>query len=241
MDTKLHKQFQSASENHFWFMVRDNLLKDISEKYFKKGDSVLDFGCNYGHSTKLLQNLGYKAEGVDVSEEAILYGKSIGISNIFLSNEKTYTDGYFDAIMILDVLEHVEDDKKIFEYLTSVLKKDGIMVIMVPAFMFLWGVQDTASYHFRRYTLDGLVNLSKRVGNFEIIKKSYFNIILFFPIALVRLFTRFFISKPRDSDININNSFLNKLFFLIFDFERKILRYFNMPFGVSILLVLRKK
>ena len=189
---------------------------------------------------KLLQNLGFNASGVDVSKEAIEYGRSLGIKNIFLDSEKSFPAGSFDAVVSLDVLEHIEDDKKAFSYLWETVRPGGIIVIMVPAFMFLWGVQDEISHHFRRYTLSGLVDLSRQAGDFEIVKKSYFNTFLFLPIALVRWFSKLFKLKSRDSDLEINNPFINKLFFWIFDFERKMLKYFNLPFGVSILLVLRK-
>lgn len=240
MDIKLHKQHQNLQKSHFWFKVKDNLLKDLVQRYLKSKDKILDFGCNYGHSTRLLQSLGYDTFGLDISDEAIGYGRSLGIKNIFLESEKYFPPNSFDAIISLDVLEHIEDDKNALKNLLNLVRPNGIIVIMVPAYMFLWGVQDTISHHYRRYTLKKLIDLSNSVGA-EVIRKSYFNTLLFIPIAMFRLFTRFFIKNPHDSDLDINNSFMNKLFFYIFDFERRILRYFDMPFGVSILLILRKK
>jgi len=70
---------------------------------------------------------------------------------------------------------------------------------------------------------------------------TYFNTFLFLPIALVRLTSKIFGLKKRQSDFDINNPFLDKLFFLIFNFERKLLKHIKFPFGVSILLVLEKK
>lgn len=241
MDIKLHRQYQKVQESHWWFRVRDNILKDIAKKYFKPNGSVFDFGCNYGHTVKLLQNFGFNACGVDVSKEAIEYGRSLDIPNIFLESEKSFPANYFDAVISLDVLEHIKDDKKAFSYISSIVKPGGIIVIMVPAFMFLWGINDEISHHFRRYTLGELIKLTKQVGNFEIIKKSYFNTLLFIPIALVRFLSNLLNIKSRDSDLEINNTFLNRLFFYIFDFERKLLNYIKFPFGVSALLVLRKK
>jgi len=240
MDIRLHKKHQEVQETHFWFRVKDNLLLDIAEKYFEPNGNVLDFGCNYGHSTKLLQSKGFDAYGVDVSTPAINYGHSIGIKNIFLEAEKTFDKNFFDAVIALDVIEHIEDDQKALEYLVDFTKPGGIIVLMVPAHMFLWGVQDIISHHFRRYSVESLKKLIKSNGKVKIVRKSYFNSFLFLPIALVRLFTRFFVRNPRESDLDMNNSVLNKILYFVFDLERRLLKYIQMPFGVSLLLVLRK-
>jgi 2-polyprenyl-3-methyl-5-hydroxy-6-metoxy-1,4-benzoquinol methylase len=240
MDLKLHKQHQQVQESHWWFRVKDNILKDLAKKYFKYGASILDFGCNYGHLVRLLQSSGYDSYGFDISEKAINYGRSLGINNIFLESEKSLMPASFDALVALDVLEHLEDDGKILNYFSSIVRSGGVVIMTVPAFGFLWGVQDVISHHFRRYTLKKLLHLVESDGNFKILKKSYFNTLLFVPIALVRIFTRVFVKNPRYSDLDMNGNFLNKIFFHIFDFERKILRYVSFPFGVSILLVLKK-
>lgn len=240
MDIKLHKQHQNIQGTHWWFRVKDNILKDISDRYFKKGEKILDFGCNYGHSVKILHDLGYDSLGVDVSKEAIDFGKSLGINNIYLESEKTFSPNYFDAIISLDVLEHIQDDKKALLHLSQIVKPGGYIVIMVPAFMFMWGIQDIISQHYRRYTLPVLTDLVNETADLEIVRKTYFNTFLFLPISVVRLWSKLFPPTTRDSDLNINNSFTNNLFFYIFDFERRILKYFNFPFGVSALIILRK-
>lgn len=241
MEIKLHKQHQSIQKSHWWFRVKDNILRDVAQKYFKKGCTILDYGCNFGHITKLLQNEGYDTCGIDISEEAIKYGREHNIKNIYLDTEKILFPESFDVIVSLDVLEHINNHEKTFRYFYSLLRPGGFIVVMVPAFMFLWGVQDEISQHFRRYTLSEIIKVSEQAGEFEIIKKSYFNTILFLPISLIRLGSRFLKFKSRYSDLSINNTLLNDLFYAIFDFERKILKYCNFPFGVSILLVIKKK
>ncbi len=222
-------------------MMRDNLLHDVAQKYFKPQGTVLDFGCNYGHATNLLALWGYNSIGTDVSDEAISYGHSLGIKNIYLSSEKNIIPGSCDAAIALDVLEHIENDTEAFVHLANSIKPGGVIVIMVPAFMFLWGVQDKISHHYRRYTLGSLLTVAEKAGDFEILKKSYFNTFLFPAIAAVRLFTRFLIQKPRESDLDMNSPFINRILFRIFDLERMFLRYVSFPVGVSALLVLRKK
>lgn len=241
MDSRLHKQYQDLEESHWLFKVRDNILKDIAKKYFKQNANILDFGCNYGHSVQLLQKLGYQAQGVDISEGAIQYGKSVGIQNIFLGGEKKFNQESFDVVIALDVIEHIKDDQQAIKEIVRMVKPGGLIVIAVPAYMFLWGVQDEIAHHFRRYTMSQLISLSKKAGDLDVVRKTYLNTLLFLPIALFRLGSRIVRRRTQGSDLDVNNAFLNTLFFGLFDFERRILKHINMPFGVTALLILRKK
>ena len=89
-------------------------------------------------------------------------------------------------MIALDVIEHIKDDEEALKEIYRVLKPQGMAIIAVPAFMFLWGVTDVISHHYRRYTLS---ELRKKIENrrFSIIRSSYFNTFLFPFIALVRL------------------------------------------------------
>lgn len=241
MDIKLHKKYQNSQDAHWWFRVRDTLMIDIISQYVEPGCSILDFGCNYGHAVRLLKNSGYQSVGVDISKEAIEYGKSLKISDLFLLSEVDLGKESFDAVLLMDVIEHIEDDKNTLSDVYSKVKPGGIVLITVPAFMFLWGVQDEVSHHFRRYRLSELESLTQQVGDFQVIKKTYFNTFLFLPILLFRLLSKICNMQSRNSDLDINNGLANKIFFMIFNAERKLLKYVNFPFGVSALLVLRKK
>ncbi len=59
----------------------------------------------------------------------------------------------------------------------------------VPAFMFLWGKQDEVSHHHRRYTARSMRRALPQAG-FAVDRTSYFNTLLFPPIAAVRVARR---------------------------------------------------
>ncbi len=118
------------------------------------------------------------------------------------------------------------------------LRRGGRAVLFVPAFMFLWGVQDDISNHRRRYTLKELKQTVRESG-FEIERASYVNISFFAPILLGRLFMRLTRLRP-ESENNITIGFLNGVMGSIFGAESWPLRYLNFPFGVSIICVARK-
>lgn len=245
MERSFYKKYFELEKDNWWFRVRRSLVYWILKKHItgvRNNLKILDFGCGSGYLVGELQKMGYDAYGSDMFKEAIEYGRSEGIQNLEIaSKDQIWPLGAtFDVILALDVIEHIEDDLGAIRGLKEVLNSGGFLVITVPAYQWLWGVQDEVAHHFRRYTLKSLLTLFHDHSDLSVIKKSYFNTFLFMPIAAVRLFSRLFNLKKRESDFDINNNFLNKVFHTLFNFEAKLLRYFNFPFGVSILLVIKK-
>ena len=119
-----------------------------------------------------------------------------------------------------------------------VLRPGGRMLLFVPAFMFLWGVQDDVSHHRRRYTLPELKGKLKQAG-LAVDRASYANISFFGPILVGRLFMRASGWRPA-SENNINVGALNGLFGRLFGAESRWLNRRSFPFGVSIISVARR-
>jgi len=93
--------------------------------------------------------------------------------------------------------------------------------------------------HYRRYRRKEIVEKLSLAG-FDILKSSYFNFFLFFPILMGRRLIRLFGLKI-ESENKINFPLLNSLLKAIFSLEPPILKYVSFPFGVSILCIARKK
>ena len=102
-----------------------------------------------------------------------------------------------------------------------------------------WSGADKLSLHKRRYTREQL-NYLLRAAGFTPLRLTYFNTILFLPILVVRLLERILKSNPR-IEYKLPPGFLNHLFFKIFAFERYLLKYFNLPFGVSLMAIAKKR
>ena len=246
MNRNFYKNYFEIEKNHWLMRVRRQIIIDNLKKYFSEKPSeikILDFGCGSGIFVNELQKRGYQTSGIDISEEAIKYGELRGIKNLKIqdSHKLDYPNGNFNAVLSMDVLEHLEDESWAIKEVERILKPGGKFIIMVPAYQFLWGVQDEVAHHYRRYTLGGLKKKIIGSGKLEISHATYFNTLLFLPIAAVRLSSKIFGLKKRQSDFDINNPFLDKIFFSIFNFERKLLKHMKFPFGVSALLVLEKK
>lgn len=245
MDRSFYKNYFEVEKNHWLMKIRRSIVLDVLKKYGckPKETKILDFGCGSGYFVARLAERGYQSFGLDISAEAIEFGQRQGVKNIEVidSHKINHPDDFFDAVILLDVVEHLEDESWAIKEVERVLVPGGVAVIMVPAFMFLWGVQDEVAHHYRRYTMPKLLEMTKKSSNLSVVQKTYFNTFLFAPIALVRLFSRWFNVKNRESDFDINNPILNKILFWIFNFERFLLHRFRFPFGVSILAVFKKE
>lgn len=242
MEKSYYKNYFVLEREHWFFKVRKKILIFFVRKYVKLGSKIFDFGCGSGYLVGELQKMGYDASGMDVSSEAIEFGLSKGIRNLSVvrGSEIRPPEGGFDLILALDVIEHTEDDMETTRDLKRALKQGGMAIITVPAYQWMWGVQDEVAHHFRRYTMSSLIDVIKRSGDFKIVHKTYFNALLFAPIAIVRIFSKWFNLKDRESDFEIDNRVLSALFYFIFNIETWLLKFINFPFGVSVLVVLEK-
>lgn len=125
------------------------------------GREVLEVGSGIGATTALLNN-GLATEWLllepDTEMKSILQQK---IREGKLHNNCRVTDGSihqldaaerFDTIIYIDVLEHIEDDRKEIEKASMLLKQNGHLIILSPAFQFLYSPFDKAIGHYRRYS-----------------------------------------------------------------------------------------
>jgi SAM-dependent methyltransferase len=243
-----------VEDRHWWFVGRRAILESFLQRIVdelnesdapQNGDKsvraplrVLDIGCGTGANLEMLSQFG-NAEGVDVSDDALEFCRKKGLTvQKGLAETLPYADETFDITTALDVVEHLDDDIAGLKDMHRVTKAGGYSLIFVPAFMWLWGVQDDVSNHRIRYTREQIVERLE-VAGFTVERATYANFTFFAPILGGRLFMKLTGIKP-ESENNINISALNGLFGKIFSAERFWLSKFSFPFGVSIVITARK-
>ena len=232
-----------VEQSHWWYTGRRKILTDfvadICRRVTDRRPRILDVGCGTGANLLMLSQFG-DAEGVDISENALAFCRERGLANVKLgaAEKLPYDDGTFDLVTALDVVEHLDDDLGGLSEMRRVLRPGGRVLLFVPTFMFLWGVQDDVSNHRRRYRLPELRRVLEQAG-FEVERTTYANITFFLPILLVRKLMQVTGIKA-ESENNITVSSLNGVLGKILGAESAVLRYMNIPFGVSGLCVARK-
>ena len=230
-----------VEETHWWYVGRRRIIRSLVERICAtlNNPGILDVGCGTGANLLMLSKYG-DAEGVDISEDALAFCRERGLEKVRLGAAEAlpYEDGTFDLVTALDVVEHLDDDLAGLTELRRVLQPGGRVLLFVPAFMFLWGLQDDVSHHRRRYRLPELRRVLERAG-FEIERTTYANITFFLPILVGRQLMRLTGIKA-ESENNINVPALNGVFGRLLGAESWILRYMNLPFGVSGLCVAKK-
>ena len=232
-----------VEQSHWWYTGRrkilESFLEDICSHITDRRPRILDVGCGTGANLLMLSKYG-DAEGVDVSEDALAFCRERGLKNVKLgaAEKLPYEDGTFDLVTALDVVEHLDDDLGGLREMRRVLRPGGRVLLFVPTFMFLWGLQDDVSNHRRRYRLPELRRVLEQAG-FEIERTTYANITFFLPILLARKLMRVTRIKA-ESENNINVSALNGVLGSLLGAESVVLRFMDIPFGVSGLCVARK-
>lgn len=140
---------------------------------------ILEVGCGIGNFTKSLTEFG-SVWAIDIKDEFIKETKKlvddkakVGFGDI---EKEIYFFGEkkFDCVTCINVLEHIEDDKKALRNLYELLKPNGFLILFVPAHKFLYSEIDKAIRHYRRYEKDKLVS-DIEIAGFNILKSKRVN------------------------------------------------------------------
>ena len=236
MNNKTFSRQIKNQEKHWWFQARKKIIEQIvSEIKLKKKNNILDFGSGSGVNLNMLEKFGL----VDIHEKnkfarVAIKNKNKKIKNLYSTLK--IRKNFYDLILIADVIEHVKKPKNLLRSLKKFLKKDGHILITVPAYQFLFSKKDKALGHYRRYNKKLLKN---ELLEFNIEKISYFNTLLCPPIIIMTLLNKL-LNRDYIKQVETTPNFiLNKVCYFIFSIEKYFLKYFNLPFGISIYVLIK--
>ena len=170
----------------------------LCRSLFKNNFDVLEIGAGIGAISKVFIPSTKFSSWTLIEPDKSNFERLINNLN-FLRNSKVKAlnlsiEDYendpnkFDLILLADVIEHIEDDKKTLNKLFDKLKPSGILIIFVPACQFLYSPFDNQIGHFRRYSIQSLEKLLPL--NSKVIDKKYIDSVGFFASLVNKLFLK---------------------------------------------------
>lgn len=215
-----------ANNYHKWIL--DEFLPFL-------GSSVAEVGAGVGSFSTLILKTDIKSlQAFEPSQnmyhllqETIGQDRRVKAINDFFG--KTNTEEFFDSVLYVNVLEHIEDDVAELANVYKALNPNGHLLIFVPALPWLYSSSDQQVGHFRRYTKNNLIQLTQRSG-FSIIKARYFDI-----AGIIPWYINFVLLKN-----SVDGSSVSLYDNLVVPFMRIIEGLVPPPIGKNILLIAKK-
>lgn len=196
---------------------------------------MIDVGCGTGGNWELLSSYG-TCIGIDISPFALSLCKEHWNGSLICADALAlpFRDCTAKLVAALDVLEHIEGDANALNEFWRILIPGGVLVLTVPAFKWLWSGHDIALGHFRRYARAELEGKLTNAG-FKIEKLS-FAICSLLPFVLLfrKLQLIAQIGSRRHTALIRLPRMLNELLIGLLKLEARLIKHFELPFGISL-------
>ena len=247
METREYFTLRGFEDDYWWYANLRRLTLAMLEKYSRatQHSKMLDIGCGTGGNLDSLKRRfqGVELFGIDIQPLAVSMTRQRGHENVFQAsaNKLPFRDETFDAAVSLDVFCTREvDEIKAFRESYRVLKRDGTLVVNLPAFEFLRGRHDLAVHTKRRWTA-GELSEGLAAAGFSVRRLTYWNLFSFPAVFVKRRFGSLLpVSESRRSDLRPLPMWINQALRGVAGFERMALSRFDLPFGTSIFAVAQK-
>jgi 2-polyprenyl-3-methyl-5-hydroxy-6-metoxy-1,4-benzoquinol methylase len=237
MDSQYGQLYEKLYRGHWWWQSREAMLLDVIRSLgLPPAAKILDVGCGNGLFFDKLGQFGDVC-GIEV-DRSLIPADSPYRDRIFgeLLGHDRYRNLRFDLITALDVVEHIEDDRKAIGDMLTMLRPGGKLIVTVPASMMLWDAHDEINRHWRRYSRKTLRALL--AGQGRILRLQYLFHVLFPPKLAVKLLNK--CRRRRVAQHGIPPKAVNWLAKTVCVCEYRALGWLRLPFGTSLLAVVEK-
>ena len=217
MQPSLWDAIAAVERSHWWFLGRREIVAQVLQRRIAAGSRVVDVGCGTGFVLERLAGQ-FDVTGLEPDPSVRARAHASIASRILpgATNDLSAVQGMrFDAVLLLDVLEHLDDDDAALRGLHPVLAPGGLLLVMVPANPRLWSTHDELNEHRRRYTAGGLRRILAD-GGYSVEHLGFVNSRLY---PLARLHRT--LSRNTNGALRIPPSPLNRIFMELFAREAK--------------------
>jgi SAM-dependent methyltransferase len=242
MERSAYEEMAAIDAGHWWYRARRTIVGAMIARHVPtRPDTVIvEIGCGTGSNLPVLAQFG-KLTAIEPDAIARTYAATRSNGQVLegrLPDALPLDAQSVDVAVMLDVLEHVEDDVAALKAVATKLKPGGRYVLTVPALPALWSPHDEEHHHKRRYTASTL-RAALDQGGFQVETLSYFNTLLLPMIAGVRWIKN--VTGSKAVDTGMPSAWLNTVLEHIFAFERILIGRIPMPLGVSLIAIARLK
>jgi SAM-dependent methyltransferase len=240
-----HHVLDQVQQRSFWFHCRNDLLLDLTRRWFSQAKTVLEIGCGTGYVLAGLRQALPLARfaGSEISTVGLKYAAQRLGAEVSLFQMDAHAipfSGEFDLIAACDVLEHLDDDVKALSEIHRALKPGGGVLLTVPQHPLLWSQTDVLAYHKRRYRRNELTGKCRETG-FDVVVDTSF-VVSLLPLMMAQRLVR---GQKKDYDFKSELSlpgWLDRMLFVILDAERRCIKVgARFPVGGSRVVVALKR
>jgi SAM-dependent methyltransferase len=229
MDLKELELIGSDQESHWYYASKSQALRRALGDYQPR--HILDVGAGSGFFSRVLLRDTAATSAVCVDPG---YGEDR--SEVHFDKpmifRRSLTVGDADLVLLMDVLEHVDDDAGLLREVVSRAGAGARFIASAPAFSWLWSRHDEFLEHRRRYTLNRLRRLFAEAG-LRPLSGFYMFAAIFPAVAAQRLWRRARASEgPPTSDLGRHHRWTNALLTRLCTAEAAIAPY-NHAFGLT--------
>ncbi|MFP5329576.1 MAG: class I SAM-dependent methyltransferase [Alphaproteobacteria bacterium] len=241
MEAEVYERMAELDSSHWWFEARRDILDSVIRRIVRPPAKarILEIGCGTGHNLKMFSRFG-RVEATELNETARkLASDRLGrkVRSAALPDLSMFKSSSFDLVALLDVLEHIPDDRQALRAILELLKPGGKLLVTVPGNPWMWSAHDVSHHHHRRYRKAQLRRLAEESG-YEVELLSPFNTLLFPPIAAARIAGK--LTGREAADDSLPPAPVNALLKSVFSLERFLVGRVPLPFGVSLIGVFRR-
>jgi SAM-dependent methyltransferase len=240
-----HHVLDQVQQRSFWFRCRNDLLQDLTRRWFPEARTVLEIGCGTGYVLSGLRQALPQARFVGSEITAVGLGyaaQRLGpeVSLFQMDARAIPFSGEFDLIAACDVLEHLDNDVTALSEIHRALKPGGGVLLTVPQHPLLWSQTDVLACHVRRYRRNELAEKCRDTG-FNVVADTSF----VFSLLPLMLAQRLLAAQKKDYDFKSELSlpgWLDRLLFVVLDAERRCIKAgARFPVGGSRVVVAIKR
>jgi SAM-dependent methyltransferase len=239
MDPNHLDELIDLEDTYWWHVAKRKLVASLLKKHFPPPGRVVEGGVGSARNLLEFRKLGYEASGFDILPASVQRAREKGLHAEVhdLGQPWPTKPGTVQAVVLLDVIEHLADPVQVLDNARQTLGQGGGVVVTVPAYPWLFGDWDERLGHFRRYTNRMLQEHAEQAG-LRVKWLQHWNAFSLPPAILVRSYQRVF-PRHRGAEFPRVSPLMNQTLLTLATLERWIMsRRLPVPFGLSLVGVL---